>query len=105
MDRIEKAQQSPQHPPLHFLTQMTTTIGRGEEIAELVALLRQEETRLVTLTGPGGVGKTRLSLEVARALREHFVNGVFFVSLAPLREQGQVLLAITQAVGIDEAGV
>ncbi len=83
---------------------LTSTIGRAREIAALVDLLCQPETRLVTLTGPGGVGKTRLSLEVARELQAFFADGVFFVSLAPLREPGQVLLAIAQAVGIEETG-
>ncbi len=90
--------------PTHLPALMTTTIGRACEIAMLAALLRLEEIRLVTLTGPGGVGKTRLGLEVARELREAFTDGVFFVSLAPLHEQGQVLLAIAQAVGIEETG-
>lgn len=88
--------------PTNLPALMTTTIGREREIAALANLLRQPETHLVTLTGPGGVGKTRLGLETARELHADFANGVFFVSLAPLREQGQVLLAIAQAVGIKE---
>lgn len=83
---------------------MTTTLGREREIAELVALLRAEEVRLVTLTGPGGVGKTRLSLEVGQALAGDFADGVFFISLASLREQGQVLLTLAQTVGLAEGG-
>lgn len=89
---------------VHLPALMTTTVGRASEIAELVELLCQQGTRLVTLTGPGGVGKTRLGVEVARELCTAFPNGVFFVSLAPLREQGQILLAIAQAVGIEEPG-
>lgn len=104
MEKTEVTRQAVASLPTRLPAQMTATIGRAEEIAALVALLCQEETRLLTLTGPGGVGKTRLGLEVARAMREEFPDGVFFVSLAPLREQGQVLLAIAQAVGIEEAG-
>ena len=100
MDNIP--QPATQLTPAHLPALMTTTIGRTREITALVDLLRREETRLVTLTGPGGVGKTRLSLEVVRELHAAFTDGVFFVSLAPLRERGQVLLAIAQAVGIEE---
>src|SRR5258708_844883 len=104
MDQTETARQEAAYTPGRLPEQMTTTIGRDDEIAALVALLRGEEARLVTLTGPGGVGKTRVSLEVARALKRDFADGVFFISLAPMGERGQVLLAIAQAVGIDEAG-
>lgn len=65
--------------------QMTATLGCEQKLAALVALLRQENAHLVTLTGSGGVGKTRLGLGAARAVQEHFADSVFFVSLAPLR--------------------
>ncbi len=104
MDEIDAMRRETALTAARLPAQMTTTIGRTQEIAALMTLLCQEDVRLVTLTGPGGVGKTRLGLEVARALQEHFVDGVFFISLAPLREQGQVLLAIAQAAGLDEVG-
>lgn len=104
MDRTKAAYHEPASTQAHLPAQLTATIGRADEISALVSLLKQEEARLITLTGPGGVGKTRLGLEVARAVQNIFTDGVFFVSLAPLREQGQALLAIAQAIGIDEAG-
>lgn len=104
MDGTTAARQQAVCAQARLPAQMTATLGREQELAALVALLHQEDARLVTLTGPGGVGKTRLGLEAARAVQEHFADGVFFVSLAPLRDQGQVLLAVAQALGIDTAG-
>ena len=58
-------------------------VGRGEQLDELVKLLTQPEPRLVTLTGPGGVGKTRLALEAGRRVASRFADGVGFVPLSP----------------------
>lgn len=68
----------------------TPLVGRDGELAQLAALLRSPEVRLVTLTGPGGSGKTRLAIEVARRLVERFPDGVYFVPLAPV-STGEVM--------------
>lgn len=75
----------------------THLFGRGDDVAAVVALLRDEGARLVTLVGPGGVGKTRLAAAVAEALADHFADGVVEVSLAPLRDAGDVVTAVARA--------
>jgi hypothetical protein len=76
-------------------------VGRERELAELSAMLLGSE-RLVTLTGPGGSGKTRLCLQVGAELLEAFPGGVFFVRLAPLSSPELVRPAIAQAVGLPD---
>ena len=77
------------------------TIGREHELAGLGQRLRSASVRLLTLTGPGGVGKTRLALEAARAVEADFVEGACFVSLAAVQRPEDVPAAIVSALGID----
>ena len=81
--------------------QLTSFIGREKEITEIKQSIN--EHRLVTLTGAGGSGKTRLSLQVASELLEQFQDGVFFVALAPITNPGLVPSTIAQSLGITEA--
>jgi predicted ATPase/DNA-binding SARP family transcriptional activator len=78
-------------------------LGRERELAELAELLRRDDTRLLTLTGAGGSGKTTLALAVARALVDHFANGAFLVELAPLRDAALVPAAVAATLGADAA--
>jgi predicted ATPase/DNA-binding CsgD family transcriptional regulator len=82
---------------------LNSFVGRAREAAELAALLRGGE-RLVTLTGAGGTGKTRLALEVAAAARTGYEGGVFLAMLAPLGRAGDVLPALAAAVGMSGGG-
>lgn len=96
----------PSGPPTHNLpAPVTALIGREQEVAYIAALLREPSVRLVTLTGPGGVGKTRLALEVAQELLSAFGDGALFVDLASVGNPEQVAATIAEAVGLkDKAG-
>ena len=96
------AKQTRKQSPNNLPAQLTAIIGRAAEIDAVVALLREEGTRLVTLTGPGGTGKTRLALEVAARLLDDFPDGVFFVALAPIKEPALVASAIAQILEVRE---
>jgi predicted ATPase/DNA-binding CsgD family transcriptional regulator len=90
--------------PHNLPAQLTSLIGREHERQAVCTLLRRLEVRLVTLTGPGGVGKTRLGLQVATDLLDDFVDGVFFVSLAASSDSDLVAATIARALGIKETG-
>jgi predicted ATPase len=81
---------------------LTSFFGREREIAAVAALLRDTSARLVTLSGPGGVGKTRLALSLAAEVADTFADGVCFVSLAPIGDPEQVLPTTAQALGLWE---
>ncbi|MDQ6643422.1 MAG: NB-ARC domain-containing protein, partial [Chloroflexota bacterium] len=89
--------------PNNLPIQPTPFIGREKEVTSVTRLLRRPEVRMVTLTGPGGVGKTRLGLHVAAELSDHFTDGVFVVALAPVSQPTQVLSTIAQTLAIGEA--
>ena len=84
-------------------TPLTPLIGRERELVAVCALLSRSEVRLVTLTGTGGVGKTRLALELAAASRD-FADGICFVALASLTDPALVVSTIAQALGVREQG-
>ena len=86
--------------PSNLPTQMTTFVGRRREAEEVADLVRR--SRLVTLTGPGGTGKTRLSLQVATALKGEFSGGAFFVDLSPITDPGLIPTTIASALGLHD---
>lgn len=88
-------------PPTDLLGDL---VGRDRDIDYLLDLLRSPTSRLVTVTGVGGCGKTRVALAVARAAEDHFADGVALVPLAPLRDPSAVIPAIAHAVGVAEGG-
>jgi len=89
---------SPHNLPL----QLTSFVGRGEELREVSDLLLDHNVRLVTLTGAAGTGKTRLALRVAEEVVAEFPNGVFFVELAPLNDPDLLASTIGEAIGVRE---
>ena len=88
--------------PNNLPTQLTTFLGRERDIGEVSALLQQQ--RLLTLTGPGGTGKTRLSLQVAARLGERFPDGICFVSLSTLTDPKLLAATIAHALGLPDSG-
>jgi predicted ATPase len=95
-------------PPLNSLHQTnlpvpsTPFMGRERELAQVLALVSQGGVRLVTLTGPGGTGKTRLALQAAGGLAARYPGGVWWVPLGPLRDPGLVLATTAEALGADD---
>jgi len=90
--------------PTSLPVSRTGFVGREKEVAAAKELLQRQDVRLVTVTGPGGIGKTRLAVEVASGLIEWFPGGIHFVPLSPLSDPDLVASVIVQALGIREAG-
>jgi len=104
-DRLADAHVSHAEPrPSNLPVPRTAFIGRAHEATALRQLLGRNDVRLVTLTGPGGIGKTRLALQAASEIGHEFPAGVCFVSLSVVGEPGMIASAIAQTVGVRETG-
>lgn len=90
--------------PNNLPRQPTPFVGREQQVAEVVALLRRDDVQLATLIGPGGTGKTRLALQAAAEALGEFSDGVYFVPLASLTEARLVSTAIANALGLRDEG-
>ncbi|MGH9529254.1 MAG: protein kinase domain-containing protein [Terriglobales bacterium] len=99
-NRVRKAE----HRATNLPIQRTRFVGRDNELSTARELLLRDDVCLVTITGPGGIGKTRLTIEIAGRLAEHFRGGVHFVPLSPLSDPALIASVIVQAIGIREAG-
>src|ERR687893_1531344 len=96
----EPASRAPVHPPHNLPSELSSFVGREEELAEVKRLL--VNGRLLTLTGSGGCGKTRLALAAARELLEGFEDGVWLVELASLADPSLVPRAVASTLGVRE---
>ncbi|HZA98709.1 MAG TPA: AAA family ATPase, partial [Gemmatimonadales bacterium] len=88
--------------PHNLPLQPTPFLGREQDIEQVIELLRRPEVRFLTMTGPGGTGKSRLALQVAVELLDDFPDGVFFVTLASITDPSLVLATIATTLGIRE---
>jgi predicted ATPase/class 3 adenylate cyclase len=92
------------YDPTNVPAPLTTFVGRAEPLAEVGALLARPDVRLVTLTGPGGIGKTRLATHLATQLRDAFPDGRYLASLAAITDPALVPQATAAALGVQESG-
>jgi len=90
--------------PSNLPIQRTAIVGREKEVAAADELLLREDVRLVTVTGPGGIGKTRLALQMAHEVSQRFPGGVYFVPLPAVSEAGLIPSMIAQTLGIRDTG-
>lgn len=98
-ERSPTTQATPRATPTNLTVPLTPLIGRERELAVIHDLMLVEGARLLTLTGPPGIGKTRLALDVAAGMLDRFPDGVFFVPLAPVSEPDLVIPAILETLG------
>ena len=92
----------PEPRPSNLPMQPTAFIGRDREVAAVKELLLREDVRLVTLTGPGGIGKTRLGVQITAEVMDSFPGGAFFIPLAPVIDPGLITSIIAQTLGVHE---
>ena len=102
-DRLMDLQPRPQEArPSNLPIPGSAFVGHGKELAAAKKLLLRKEVRLITVTGPAGIGKSRLALELARDMTEHFPSGIYFVALAAISDPNAVPTLIAQALGVHE---
>lgn len=99
------SQAPPARPAGNLPTPLTSLIGRARDISEVASRLEVMGERLVSVTGPGGVGKTRLAIEVGRQLQGAFPDGAWFVDLAPLNDPDLVIPTIASTLGLVVTGM
>ena len=100
----EKVLRHPESRQSNIPVQRTGFVGREKEIEAAKELLLRPDVRLVTITGPGGIGKTRLGIEIASAVADRFPGGAHFVALSAVNDPGLLLSVIVQTLGLREAG-
>ena len=104
-DRLMEAPlRSPQTRPSNLPIQRTTFLGRDRELAAVKELLLRPDVHLVTLTGPGGIGKTRLGLQAAEEVAQRFPSGVYHIPLATVSDPKLIAPAIVQTLGLRPTG-
>ena len=101
---LEKPPKQAEIRPANLPVQRTAFVGREKELAAAKELLLRQHVRMVTVTGPGGIGKTRLAVQVASGLVEHFPGGTHFIPLGSLNDPGLIASVVVQTLGIREAG-
>src|SRR5262249_27492433 len=100
----EAPAERPSTSPTNLPAQLTKFVGRDSELAAVKEVLLRQDVHLVTLTGPGGIGKTRLALQSAEEVADKFEGGVFYVPLASVSDPRLIAAAIAQTLGLREAG-
>jgi predicted ATPase len=101
---LDPASSPPVRASHNLPAELTSLIGREQEVAKVREVFLRENIRLLTLTGPGGTGKTRLAIRVANELIDHYQHGVFFVPLADISAPELVVSEIAQQMGVREGG-